>query len=44
MLVQPTVHGLVLRGVGIGSKCKLLFDVFELTNNYTSTLLSQQWL
>ena len=30
MLVQPTVHGLVLRGVGYGSKCKLLFDVFEL--------------
>ena len=33
MLVQPTVHGLVLRGVGYDSKCKLLFDVFELTNN-----------
>ena len=33
MLVQPTVHGLVLSEVGYGSKCKLLFDVFELTDN-----------
>ena len=29
MLVQPTVCSLVLHGL----KCKLLFDVFELTNN-----------
>ena len=33
MLVQPTVRSLVLRVVGYGSECKLLFDVFELTNN-----------
>ena len=34
MLVQPTVCSLVLRVVGYDLKCKLLFDVFELTNNY----------
>ena len=33
MLVQPTVHSLVLCVVGYGSKCKLSFDVLELTNN-----------
>ena len=33
MPVQPTVRSLVLRVVGYGSKYKLLFDVFELTNN-----------